>query len=232
MTIEIFECEQGSPEWWACRLGIPTASEFSTVMAKGKDGKKDGSTSRTRMKYMRRLVGERITGEAVESYTNADMERGKEMEAQARDFYAFMHDAAPQRVGFIRNGEMGCSPDSLLGADGGLEIKTAIPEIQIDRLERNDLPPEHKAQVQGSLWVAEREWWDFISYWPRLPLFVMRVYRDEAYIREIEREVSAFLDEFHALEFRIRQLDGSASVMGALKASLDAGGHPLPAVFP
>ena len=45
-----------------------------------------------------------------------------------------------------------------------------------------ELPPEHKAQVQGSMWVAERELWDFVSYWPKLPLFVKRVYRDNGYI--------------------------------------------------
>ena len=231
--IEVFDCEQGSPDWWACRLGIPTVSEYGTVMAKGKDGKKDGTTSKTRMAYMRRLVGERITGEAVEGYMNADMERGKAMEDEARATYALRNlDYNLQRVGFVRNGETGGSPDSLIEDVGGLEIKTAIPHIQIDRLERNVLPPEHKPQVQGSLWVTEREWWDFVSYWPKLPLLVVRVYRDEDYIREIEREVDQFLDELHALEFRIRQLDGSASVMGALKASVDAGGHPLPAVMP
>ena len=64
-----------------------------------------------------------------------------------------------------------------------MEIKTSWPHIQIDRLERNRLPPEHKAQVQGNLWISDREWWDFVSYWPRLPMLCVRVYRDEDYIK-------------------------------------------------
>jgi hypothetical protein len=104
----------------------------------------------------------------------------------------FQNGVEPQRVGFIRNGNKGASPDSLLGDKGGLEIKSAAAHIQIERLLDGGLPSEHKAQVQGSLWVAEREWWDFCSYCPKLPLFVVRVYRDEAYIAKIAHEVDLF----------------------------------------
>ena len=166
------DLEQGSAEWFAARAGIPTASKFATVMAKG-EGK-------TRNEYMRKLAGELLTGEPMDSYTNAHMERGKEMEDEARNTYALIYDAEPQRVGFIRNGNKGGSPDSLIGEDGGLEIKTALPHIQIERLLRNDLPPEHRAQVQGNIWIAEREWWDFVSYWPRLPMMRVRVPREYA----------------------------------------------------
>jgi hypothetical protein len=82
------------------------------------------------------------------------MERGKLMEDEARDLYAFMHGIDPQRVGFIRNGDKGASPDSLIGDKGGLEIKSAAAHIQIARLLADELPSEHKAQVQGSMWVA------------------------------------------------------------------------------
>ena len=194
--IEVFNCEQGTEEWFECRRGIPTASKFATVMAKG-EGK-------TRSEYMRRLAGEILTGEASESFTNVHMERGTLMEEEARDHYAFIESAEITRVGFIRNGNKGASPDSLVGVNGGLEIKTASPHIQIDRLERNRLPPEHKAQVQGNLWLSEREWWDFCSYWPRLPILTVRVYRDEAFIREMSSEVDRFNEELSALVDRIR----------------------------
>jgi len=195
--IQIFDCEQGSAEWFACRAGIPTASMFSTVMAKG-EGK-------TRSKYMRTLAGEVITGEMAESYSNAHMDRGRAMEDDARRLYAFMADADPVQVGFVRNGQKGASPDSLIGANGGLEIKTALPDIQIDRLERNRLPPEHVAQVQGNIWTAERDWWDFVSFWPKLPMLRVRVYRDEAYIKTLSDEIDRFNDELAALVERIRR---------------------------
>lgn len=197
MPVEILTCEQGSPDWFAARLGIPTASEFSTVMAKG-----EGKTRKT---YMLKLAGEILTGEPMESYTNANMERGKIMEDEARALYAFQCDAEIERVGFIRNGGKGCSPDSLIGEKRGLEIKTALPHIQIDRLMRGELPPEHKAQVQGSIWVSERDEWDFASYWPKLPLFVKRVYRDDGYIANLAGEVDKFNDELAAVVEKIRR---------------------------
>jgi hypothetical protein len=200
--MQIIECEQGSPEWFAARAGLPTASEFSTIMAKGKDG----GQSVTRLTYMRKLAGEILTGEPMENYTNAHMERGRVMEDEARDLYAFMTDCEPQRVGFIRNGDKGCSPDSLIGANGGLEIKSALAHIQIERLSRGDLPPEHRAQVQGSIWVAEREWWDFVSYGgAKLPLFVHRVPRDDGYIATIAGAVAKFNDELAALVEFVRK---------------------------
>jgi hypothetical protein len=195
--MRVFEdIEQGSEDWHKARLGVPTASKFATVMAKG-EGK-------TRSEYMRKLAGEVLTGEPMESYSNAHMERGKEMEDEARKTYAFVNDVEPRRVGFILNGRKGGSPDSLIGDNGGLEIKTALPHIQIDRLLRGDLPPEHKAQVQGNIWVSEREYWDFVSYWPRLPLLTVRVYRDDIYIKQLSDEVDRFNDELEILVDRIR----------------------------
>lgn len=202
MSPQIFDFEQGSPEWFAARMGLPTASEFATVLrTKGKAA--DGS-SKERRTYMLKLAGEILTGEPMESYTNAHMERGKIMEDEARELYQFAHEAEVQRVGFITNGPKGCSPDSLIGDKGGLEIKTALPHIQIDRLLRDEVPAEHVPQVQGGLWVAEREWWDFCSYWPKLPLFVKRVYRDEAYIKRLAEGVEQFNEELAALVETIR----------------------------
>lgn len=206
--IQIFDFEQGSPEWFAARAGIPTASEFATVMAKGKEG----GASVTRARYMRQLAGEIITGDpAPEAYTNGHMERGKVMEADARRMYAFMADCDPQVVGFIRNGAKGGSPDSLVGNAGGLEIKTAIPAVQIERLQRNALPPEHRAQVQGNIWVAEREWWDFVSFCPKMPMLRVRVYRDDDYIAALAASVDQFNDELAAMVDSVRRYTGSAT---------------------
>ena len=193
--MDVFDCEQGAPEWVQLRLGIPTASEFRSILAKG-----EGKMRRT---YLLKLLGERLTGEPADSYRNDHMERGKSMEGEARKMYAFMTDTEPQRVGFIRNGEVGCSPDSLLGDDGLLEIKTALPYLQLEAIFADRLPPEHLAQVQGQLWVSEREWCDFVSYWPRLPLFVKRAYRDEAHIKTITEEVNRFLDDLVLFQKRL-----------------------------
>ncbi|TRC78552.1 YqaJ viral recombinase family protein [Mesorhizobium sp. WSM4310] len=203
--MQIFDCEQGSTEWFACRAGIPTASKFATVMAKG-EGK-------TRSKYLRQLAGELLTGEPMESFTTLHMDRGKTMEDEARETYAFIHDADIRRIGFIRNGNKGASPDSLVGDEGGLEIKTALPDIQIERLMSGKLPPEHKAQVQGNIWISGREWWDFVSYWPKLPMLTVRVFRDDIYIANMSAEIDAFNAELAELVERIRNYDRRGEVL-------------------
>lgn len=185
--LEIFNCEQNSPQWFACRLGIPTASRFSDVLAKGQ--------GITRKKYLLTLASEVITGEQGESYSNPYMERGHAMEDGARDLYAMMRDADPQQVGFMRRGRAGASPDSLLGDDGLLEIKTKAGHLQLDVLEQDRLPPEHAAQVQGQLWISGRSYCDFVSYWPRLPMFIKRVERDEKYIATLAQAVTDFIGE-------------------------------------
>jgi hypothetical protein len=199
MTIQIIDCTQGELDWFAARAGIATASNFSDILAQGK--------GITRAKYMRRLAGERITGETEETYTNAAMERGKVLEVEARDWYAFTREVEPQQVGFIVNGRMGCSPDSLVGPNGGLEIKTAIPSVLIEAILRNDFPPEHKAQVQGSLMVTEREWWDLVIYSPKMPKFVVRATPDKPYLETLRSEIARFNDELDALVEKIKKYE-------------------------
>jgi hypothetical protein len=133
------------------------------------------------------------------------MERGKEWEPEARDLYALLEGVDPQQVGFIRNGSVGCSPDSLIGNNGGLEIKTAEPHIQIERLDKNALPPEHKAQVQGWMWITGRDWWEFMSYCRGMKPFIIRVGRDDKYISTMAEEVARFNEELATLVEKLRR---------------------------
>lgn len=200
--MDIFNCEQNSEEWIRARLGIPTASQFSTVMAKGRGGKGE---SKTRMTYMLKLIGERMTGEPADNFTNAHMERGHEMEPLARDKYSFISGNEPKFVGFIRNGNKGASPDALIGEDGLLEIKTKLPHLHLATVLADQVPPEHIPQVQGQICVAEREWCDFVSYWPKLPIFIKRVYRDDDYIKKLEQAVDMFSEEMAVLMQKIER---------------------------
>ncbi len=199
--IEVFDqIEQGTEEWLRLRAGRATASVFKDILAKG-EGK-------TRRKLLLTLAGERLTGEPAESYSNGFMERGKEQEATARAMYAaFYAESVPCQVGFILNGENGYSPDSLVGDDGLLEVKTTKADIQLDILLRDRVPPEHTAQLQGGLWVSERAWIDVVIYSPRLPLFVKRIGRDPDYIANLATEVAAFNAELAETVERIRSMD-------------------------
>ena len=208
--MELVNCEQGSPEWFAARLGMPTASEFKAVLAKGQ--------GKTRKSYMMKLLGERLTGQPADSYTNGHMERGKEMEDEARRMYAFMRDVEPTPVGFVRNGGVGASPDALIGDAGLLEIKTKAAHLQAELLLADRVPPEHLAQTQGQIWVAEREWCDFVSYWPGMYPFIKRVFRDEKYIETLAAEVGAFTEELDKLEAKIRKQYGDDAAVQNMAA--------------
>jgi hypothetical protein len=196
-ALQSFNCEQNSREWQMARMGIPTASSFSDILAKG-----EGKTRRT---YLMKLAGEIITGEPMENITTMAMERGHAMEAEARDLYALETGAGLVRAGFFRNGRTGCSPDSLIGDHGGLEVKTMAPHLLIDVILKDEFPPVHKAQVQGTLWIMGREWWDLTVYWPGMPRFVKRAYRDEAYIETLAAEVDRFNTDLDSIVAQMRQ---------------------------
>jgi hypothetical protein len=185
--IEIVDCVQGTPEWRAHRCGLITASVMSQVLAKG-EGK-------TRQTLMYKLIGEAITGEPAEGYSNGHTERGHEMEPVARNLYQERQGVIVGACGFIKNHGCGYSPDGLIGASGLYEGKSRLPHLQAALLDADRVPPEHKAQIQAGLWISEREWLDFVSYWPGMPLFVKRVSRDEDYIKNMEAEVKRFYEE-------------------------------------
>jgi len=167
-----------------------------------------GGPSATRTTYMYKLAGEILTGRPMASFSNAYMDRGKEWEPEARDLYALLEGVEPRQVGFGKNRGAGCSPDSLIGEHGGLEIKTTEPHIQIDRLIRGVLPPEHKAQVQGGMWVFDRDFWDFVSYCRDMKPLIIRVKRDDEYIRGMAEGVARFNEELAAL---VAKLGGRAA---------------------
>jgi len=102
-----------------------------------------------------------------------------------------------RRVGFVRNGQVGCSPDGLVGDDGMLEIKTRLPHLMIDLFETGEPPTEYRAQIQGGLWVCERQWCDLVCYAPELDWWSTRIERDERYIENLASEVEAFVEELN-----------------------------------
>lgn len=195
--MEYVDVPQGSEAWFQARVGLPTASMFSAVLAKG-EGK-------ARRSYMMRLAGEIIIGEPAETYTNGHMERGKEMEAEARSLYEFMSGNEVAPCGFFKNHGAGASPDGLIGDHAIAEIKTKLPHLMVETILRLGLPPDHKAQVQGGLWITERERCAFVAYWPKMPLFSYTVYRDEPYIATLAAEVARFREELDEMVARVRK---------------------------
>jgi hypothetical protein len=196
---------QGSPEWRLQRCGHVTASEFQSLLAKGQ--------GKMRAAYLRRVVCERLTGKPMETYATGswakNLERGKEQEPYARMSYESITGNLVEEVGFLKHSTImaGCSPDGLIGEDGGVEIKSVIPTVQLETIESGGYPSEYTAQIQGSLWLTGRKWWDFCSYSQDMPenlrTYIFRVEPDPAYILALEASVRVFLSEVDAMVERL-----------------------------
>lgn len=204
-TVEFINVEQNSPEWVAARVGVITASNFGKVMT--------GGEGKTRARYMRQLAGEIITGIPAETFQSQAMNRGKEMEAEAIAQYERTRFDVT-KVGFVKNtgllkyGVVGASPDRLVGSDGGLEVKTMIPELMIEVLEKGaaGFPNEHRAQVQGGMWVCERQWWTLKIFYSGMPKCEFFVERDDAYIKRMADEIEIFNFDLSKMVERLRNM--------------------------
>lgn len=200
---------QGSPEWFAIRLGKVTASKVADVTAKTKSG-----YSASRANYMAQLLVERLTGQPVETYSNAAMQWGTETEPKARAAYSFMTDRDVKETGFAVHPTItmsGASPDGLVGDDGLLEIKCPNTATHIETLLGSATEGKYIKQMQWQMACTGRKWCDFVSFDPRLPvdyqIHIARVERDDAMIAELESEIVTFLKE----------LDGKLEALEKLK---------------
>lgn len=200
--------EQRSDAWYAARAGKLTASEFGAVMA----FLRDGSPSKQRTTYMRQVVFERLAGAAKHGVSSKSMAWGTDVESFARQAYEIETGLIVTAAEFIahpRYGFIGCSPDGLVGADGGLEMKCPHDEgVHIETL-LDGMSAEHRPQVQGAMFVTGRAWWDFVSYDPRqregLRLFVQRVPRDDRYIADLAGHLLQFDAEVRAMVAALEQ---------------------------
>lgn len=206
--LTIIDVQQGQADWFEARKGLPTASHFATIMATGRDG----GDSMTRSQYLNRLAGEIITDRvAEETFKSRAMERGKEMEPEAIADYERRKGVQIRRVGlginFAGLSRCGASPDGLVGFDGGLETKTMRPDLMIPLLMRGTaMPAEHKAQVMGNMHVLERDWWDLSVFYPKMPPFIVRVHRDETYIKELDNQIQIFQHDLKRLVEKLRAM--------------------------
>ena len=198
--------EQRSPEWFAERLGKATASRFGDIMAKTRTGE-----AAARRNYRAQLVAERLTGEREEMRTSSSMQWGVDTEATARLEYELQTGYTVLECGMFNHETLnaGASPDGLVETDGLLEIKCPNTATHIETLKRKTVPYQYFWQVIGQLWLTGREWCDFVSYDPRLPdnaqMIIIRVERDEEYIKQLEDEVTKFLAEVDEEEQFIKE---------------------------
>jgi putative phage-type endonuclease len=192
---------QGTPEWFAERIGKITASRIKDVMAKTKTG-----PSASRKNYASELALERMSGERKEGFTNGAIQWGIENEPFARAAYELLTRFMVDEVGYIPHPSIersGASPDGLVGEHGVLEIKCPNTSTHIEWAVAGKVPAEHVLQIQWQLACTGRAWCDFVSFDPRMPedqqLFIRRLFRDDTLIEEIAKEVSALDREVEAI---------------------------------
>lgn len=167
----IYYFEQGTPEWFEVRRGKFTASNFNDLFMK--------ESTIGFQKAIYKVAFERLTGKSPEEFISNYMQRGNELESEAREFYEMETFNKVHQIGFIEKDEwVGCSPDGLIGEDGMIEIKCPAFNTQINYLLGGSLPSIYDWQVQGQLWITGRAWCDFISYHPDLKPLNIRVYPD------------------------------------------------------
>jgi hypothetical protein len=183
--------EQGSPEWFAVRSGIPTASRFGDIYTS------TGKSSASQGKYLNELLAERISNGPLESFSSDWMSRGNELEPKARDYYEFETGETVSETGFITrdDGLVGGSPDGLMESKG-LEIKCPSPHIHVENLLKGKPPSKYMPQIQGLMWLCERDHWDFMSFHPGLNRqLIVTVDRDEKWLEGLQAELDKFIEK-------------------------------------
>lgn len=186
------DCEQRSPEWYAVRRGVPTASNFSRIITP-----KTGKPAAAQDEYIDELIAERlaVVWPPPPSFVSEAILKGITTEGDARRWYAFDRNCDVEEAGFCSSdcGRYGCSPDGLLQG-GGLEIKVPDLKTHIGYLRAGVLPSKYICQVHGSMFINEVDWWHFLSYnTDNAPQFVLRVNRDK-FTDTLGEEVVRFCD--------------------------------------
>lgn len=203
---------QGTPEWFAARLGKVTASRVADVIAKTKAG-----YSTSRENYMVELALERITGVRQEGYTNDAMKWGTENEPLARAAYEARTGELVEEVGLMlhpRIAQSGASPDGLVGADGQIEIKCPQSATHVRTLRSGKPEGKYLTQMHWQMACTGRAWCDFISFDPRMPaglqLFVTRIERDDKMVATLEQEIEKFLGELDEMVVLLMKMKEAA----------------------
>lgn len=199
--MKVIDAEQRSAAWFAARAGRITGSRAADVLAKIKSGE-----AAARRDYRLQLAVERLTGLPQESgYINADMQRGIDLEPQARAMYEARSGNIVRQTGFCQHDELlvGCSLDGDIEEFFGiLELKVPKSSTHVEYLKGQRLPPAYVPQVTHNLWVTGAQFCDFVSYDDRMPeglqYFCVRVKREDLDIAGYVAEVHKFLAEIDA----------------------------------
>jgi hypothetical protein len=208
--------EQGSPDWFAMREGIPTATDFKEIVTAVK-----GDLSASSEALINRLIDQCVRPGSQECfYGNRHTERGHALEPEARAWYSFVTGARVELVGFVTrdDGRAGCSPDGfayalaredlhpLASLVSGLEIKCPDGPTHVAYLRAKALPNEYRQQIHGSMVITGLPAWDFVSFCPGYEPMMLRVEWDD-YTDKCAKALEQFLTRFDAAKRELGLLE-------------------------
>lgn len=198
--MEIINCTQRSDEWFKHRLGSIGGSSIYSVMAKGQ--------GKMRKNLMFRLIGEILSGQSYEGYSNQHFQRGIDEEPDAIDTYIAVSGNEVEKVGLVKESRhKHYSPDGWINPNGILEVKCTIPSIHCETIYQNEIPPEYRKQCQWGLFICQCDYVDFVSYSPFVsenPIWIIRRGRDEELIQEMNLEADKFIAEMQDIIEKIK----------------------------
>lgn len=189
---------QGELQWVKLHLGRPTASEFSRFMTSDFEYRKSktGCEAEMAATYLNRKLAEKLLNHALPGFSAHATEQGTLLEEEALPWFSANYELELTRVGFVEgaDGRCGCSPDSLIGDDSGLEVKCPQYETHVGYVRAGKLPTDYRCQVYGSMYVTGRASWHFFSYARGIKKKLhLVVERDE----EVMAKIAACLNEFY-----------------------------------
>lgn len=212
-----YDCAQGSSAWLDLHIGRPSASGMDRILTV-----KTRKPSAQADKYAIELCTGWLLGQLPDATATGFMLRGLELETEAVAYYEFIKDVTVDRVGFCTtdDGRVGCSPDFLVGDDGGGEIKCLSAVHHVGAL-LGATDDAYVLQVQACLWVTGRSWWDRLWFNPAIQPLIVRVERDEETIGQLAENVEAFLA-------RLTEMKTKLLALGCKPKSRGPGPAPVP----
>jgi hypothetical protein len=166
-------------------------------MTNGRGSDDFGETAKTYAKEI--VLG--LKGIEIPEVKAKPLEHGKRLEPEAIKRYeleTFQQCQKVEKPIFHPSISYICGlPDRLISVDGLLEVKCPFnPLNHLDNLARAAQYKEYKWQIQGYLWITERNWCDFVSYHPEAAfrMFRFRVYRDSDDIELIKTCLDAGIE--------------------------------------
>lgn len=189
--ITIYNMEQRSNAWFEIKCGRIGASRFKDLMM--------GKTTVGYTGLINEIVGQILTGEMDEGFINDDMQTGIDREPIAANDYDEIYGVQSEEVGFITNEDVfpeyfGVSPDRMIGKNI-LEIKCPKSKTHVGYFRDGKLPTVYKWQVQGQILITGADYCDFMSYYPNLKPFIIRVFPDKEMQSELKQRMKETIKE-------------------------------------